>query len=117
MSARRPDPLTWTILLGKWVEFAQASLALPHDAVGRRWKKSIAPIITLQAITFAAAEVGDLPIEERALALDKAEILLREAEADLARLWSGDARPKSIVEITTDARIAVTAAIERHVRH
>jgi hypothetical protein len=32
-----PDALTWAGLLGQWLDFARASVALPDDAEGRRW--------------------------------------------------------------------------------
>ena len=60
------DDLTWAALLARWTEFAQSSLALPPDAEGDAWRTSIAPIISLQAITHALEEIEHIDPDERA---------------------------------------------------
>ncbi len=109
MTSLRPDSLTWTALLGQWVDFARASLALPRDAESKRWQHSVPAIITLQAVTFALADLVRLGVDERALARDKAELLISGAAAELRSIWSGQPMPASILEIAEDAR----AALER----
>ena len=52
-----PEALTWTGLLTQWVQFAQATLALPDEAEGPRWRASTPAIINLQAVTFAEQRV------------------------------------------------------------
>ena len=41
MTDLRPSDLTWTALLARWIEFAKASVALPDDAEGDRWRSSV----------------------------------------------------------------------------
>lgn len=110
MPPLHPETLTWTALLGKWIEFAQASVASPKDAEGDRWRASVAPIVNLQAVIFALAELKDLPAEDRPIALDKSEILIVENADKLELIWGVDQLPDSLVEITRDARLALAAA-------
>ncbi len=102
--------LTWATLLGKWTEFAQAAVALPTDGDGGRWRDSVAPIITLQAITHALGELDELDPGERPLALDRAEIACRESVARLNELWRGESLPTELGELVTDSRIAFELA-------
>ncbi|MHC4947758.1 MAG: hypothetical protein ACYTG1_05790 [Planctomycetota bacterium] len=102
--------LTWTSLLGKWVEFAQASVALPADADGERWRASVPSIINLQAVTFALAELGDVPAAERPYARDMAEVLIRDQAGELDRVWGGTPMPPTILELAGDARAALEAS-------
>ncbi len=104
-----PETLTWTALLGKWVEFAKVSVALPKDVEGEQWRASVVAIINLQAVTFALAEVGDLPEIDRPVALDRAEVLINDNQASLESIWA-DAMPDSVAEITRDARGALKVA-------
>lgn len=106
MSSLRPEALTWTGLLTQWVRFAQASLALPADVEGERWRASVPAIINLQAVTFALADLDRLDQDERALALDKAELLIRAAQEQVVETWRGDA-PESVNEIVLDAHTAL----------
>ncbi len=106
----RVDDLTWAALLGRWLDFARASVALPADAEGQRWKASVAPIITLQAITFALGQLNDLPEDERALGLDRAEILLRQESGNLNATWRGEPMAPAILDLMSDALRALCAA-------
>ena len=99
----RPDALTWTALLSKWIEFAQSSVALPDDAEGQRWRKCVPSIITLQAVTFALGDLERLPTEERPLARDKAEILIRDHLRRIETVWRGVGLPPMLLEIVEDA--------------
>lgn len=106
----RVDDLTWAALLGRWLDFARASVALPADADGQRWKASVAPVITLQAITFALSQLNDLPEDERALGLDRAEILLRQESGNLNTTWRGEPMAPAVLELMSDAARALRAA-------
>ncbi|MGI9014026.1 MAG: hypothetical protein ACR2GY_07235 [Phycisphaerales bacterium] len=97
-----PRELTWTGLLGRWIEFAQASIALPDDAAGRGWRASVPHIINLQAVTFALGEADQLDRSERSLACDKAAILIDGASRELGFVW-GETLPASIAEMIEDA--------------
>lgn len=106
----RVDDLTWATLLGRWLDFARASVALPKDAQGLRWKASVAPVITLQAITFALGQLNDLPEDERAFGLDRAEILLRQESGNLNTTWRGEPMAPAILELMSDAARALRSA-------
>lgn len=105
--------MTWAMLLAKWVEFAGAAAALPGVGSGARWRRAVAPIITLQAVTHAMAELHELDSEERAVGLDRAEIMLRERERELKCIWSVEPLPPPLHELIGDARAAIDAARKR----
>jgi hypothetical protein len=111
MTELHPETLTWTALLGKWMDFARASVAAPRDAEGDRWRAAVPAVINLQAVTFALADLAQLPVEDRSLARDRAELLIVENTTKLHDIWRGEPMPKSLVEISVDAR----AALERSV--
>jgi len=107
-----PDrSLTWALLLGRWMDLARASIALPETAEGGRLRSGIAPIIALQAITHALGEIDDLPPDERSLALDRAELLIRKHAGTLHGLWRGEPMPTELIELIDDARTALHAAV------
>jgi len=112
MSNLRPEALTWTALLGKWIEYAQATVALPDDAEGARWKESVPAIINLQAVTFALGDIDHLPADEQALARDKAEVLINGAQQTLADIWNEAGWPDNVREIVNDARAALLAVAQ-----
>jgi len=101
--------LSWTALLARWVDYARAALAIPSDAAGASWLASVPAVINLQAVTFALSEVGELRGDERAFALDKAAVLIRESTAELERLWDADL-PESLIDVREDARSALLLA-------
>jgi hypothetical protein len=104
------DGLSWSVLLARWTEFAQASLALPRDQEGGRWRAAVAPIIGLQATAFALADLGRLAPGDRPLALERAEAGIRASAAEIHALWAGEPLPESIAEIIDDARAALRLA-------
>ncbi len=107
-------PLTWTVLLAGFARLAKASLALPADQLGERWRTTIPSIIALQSVTFALADVHRLDPAERPLALDKAEILITEHERLIRGLWSAaPVLPDSLADLIIDARAALHAAARR----
>jgi hypothetical protein len=106
----QPEALTWTGLLGRWIEFAQAALALPDDAEGDRWRRSVPAIINLQAVTFALADLGSIPWEEHDLARDRAEILVRKNAAEMEDAWRSVAMPPELLELLADANSALAHA-------
>lgn len=99
--------LGWSALLGKWTEFAKASVALRPDHDGPRWRACVAPIITMQAIVAALHELDQLPRPQRPVAIDAAETLLREQLTIVHEAWSGELIPDSILELIGDCRRAV----------
>ncbi len=118
--------LTWPALLAHWTAFAKSSLALPKTAEGERWRQAVPSIIGLQAVTYALADLDQLAKPgERALALDKAEMLIRKHAGELHALWpppsaspssNKDERrepfPNALAEMIEDARLARSAAVD-----
>jgi len=94
-------------MLAKWTEFAQASLALPPDHDGPRWKACVAPVISMQAMCAALAELDQLPRSHRPVAIDAAETLLREQLAIVHEAWTGELIPDSILELIEESRQAL----------
>lgn len=104
--------MTWAALLAKWTEFAQSALALPDDDEGGRLKQAVPSIIALQAVTHACAEIRDLPVDERALGEDKADMLIKKHASELNTIWRGQVMPEAIIELVEDAQLAFRAATE-----
>lgn len=105
-----PD-LTWPGLLAHWTAFAQSSLALPKTAEGERWKAAVAPIIGLQAVTFALGDLDKLTRPgERAAAIDTAQVQIRQHVGELHALWKGEELPPMLRELIDDAGKARSAA-------
>jgi hypothetical protein len=105
------DQLTWAALLGHWAAFAQASKGLPRNVEGERWRAAVAPIIELQAVTFALGDIDKLKLPgERAVGVDTAQILIRKDAAALHELWRGEELPREVVILMDDARAALAAA-------
>lgn len=107
--------LTWAALLGKWTEFAKAGVAFPDDSEGRRWKASVSPIISLQAVTMALGEIDLIrEADERAAALDRAEVVIRNEIGRLHDVWSTNGLkeplPDQLDELVRDAWNALQAA-------
>lgn len=88
------DDLTWVMLLTRWTALAKATVALPDDAGGDRWRQAVTPIITLQAVTHALGELDELTPDERALGLDKAELLISANARALHDLWAHERKTK-----------------------
>lgn len=105
-SLNTTDTTTWATLLAGWVQFAQSAVALPKDETGERWRASIAPAIGLHAISMALTELHKLDPDERALAMDKAELGIKEYAATLNQAWGGEPMPETLMTLMSDARIA-----------
>lgn len=101
--------ITWTGLLAQWTQAAQASLAIPEDQDGPAWRNSMAPLITLQAVTFALSELADLPVAERPVARDRAALLIDESLDLLEAVWVSieQAAPTAIGNIVQGAEGAL----------
>lgn len=105
-----PEGLTWAVLLGRWVDFARASLVLPDDGEGRRVKASVSDIIMLQAVWFALREVEGLSPEQRALGVDRAGLLIERHAGALRRRWGDREMPEALTELIAEAESAWTEA-------
>jgi hypothetical protein len=105
-----PDKLTWAVLLARWVEFARSAIALPPTPDGRRLKDSVPDLIMLQAVWFALGHLDGLDARERALGVDRAELLVRRhADALISRFFPG-AMPDGVRELIHDAEAALAGA-------
>lgn len=103
--------MAWVALLGRWIEFAKASVALPDDGDEGRWKRSVTPFIELQATVWALRELAELAEEDRPVARDRAEVTVRRANATLSGVWGSHPMPGSILELIEDAEVALRTAI------
>lgn len=111
----RPDPLdaralTWASLLARWTEFAQASVALPKGEAGDRWRASVAPVVALQAVVFALSDMGELPPDERALGVDRADALVSRHAAELRALWRDEPMHPALDALIDDATASTRRA-------
>lgn len=102
--------LTWPGLLAQWTRFAQASVAFPKTAEGDRWRAATPAIIALQAVALALAELERLPVADRALAIDRAEVLIRRHAGELRALFGTPAG--ELGALLADARAAAVKARE-----
>lgn len=108
-----PERLTWAVLLGRWVDFARSALALPEDDPGRRLREAVPDIIMLQAVWFALANLSKLDAAERALGLDRAQVLIDKHANALEEIWRGQTMPAALRELIADARREHRRASER----
>lgn len=115
MSSVPVPNLTWPMLLAKWTDFARASVAFPTSGEGGRWRSAVAPIIGLQAVACALAEMDQLPAVERPLAHDRAEVLIRQYAGQLEAIWHGEPMPARLADLLHDARRALVASRSRGV--
>ena len=101
-----PESLTWSVLLGRWVEFARSAVALPDDVEGRRWRAAVPEVINLQAVCFALRHLDELAGPERSLGLDRAGVLIERDAGALRKRWAGEALPAGLIELIDDAEDA-----------
>jgi len=106
-SSLHAHPATWAALLGGWIEFAKSSLALPDDDTGRAMRESVADIITLQAVWFALQHLDELDADQRALGIDRAEVLIVRHGQAIAERWAGETLPGELSVLIEDARSAL----------
>jgi hypothetical protein len=102
--------MTWAGLLTRWTEFARGAVALPDDGEGGRWKRAVPHVIGVHAVTMAMGELDLVEDAERAAALDRAELVCREAARALNEIWRGESLPPSVEELLGEARVAFEAA-------
>ncbi|MHC4994657.1 MAG: hypothetical protein ACYTGQ_06330 [Planctomycetota bacterium] len=108
--ALEPEKLTWAALLGRWIEFAKSSVALPDDGAGRAFKAVVPDIIGLQAVCMALGEADQLEPDQRALGLDRARILVEKHAAHIAERFEGQDVPSGLGALVADAHAAILEA-------
>ena len=102
-----PQVLTWAALIGRWMDFARSAVALPETGEGGRWRSAVPSVIALQALVHALGEADAVSPDERALALDKGELLVREHAGALNVAWRSEPLPEQLVSLIDDAREAL----------
>jgi len=102
-----PERLTWPVLLGRWVTFAQSAVALPKDAAGQRLCDAVPDIINLQAVWFSLEHLDELDGDQRALGLDRAEVLIDRHRSALRQRWADEPLPAELQELIDDAETAL----------
>lgn len=108
------DPLAWAALVARWVEVARASRAIPPS--DERLRRSIAPVIAVEATTAALGELASIPEADRPHARAIAELSIRRAAGELDALWRGEEWPEEVARLFADAeralRLAAYAGLE-----
>ena len=97
------------------MHYAQSAVALPSDELGQRWKDSVAPTIGLHALAMALGEIEKLDPEERPLAMDKAELGIKDHASSLNDIWGAEPMPEAILELIEDAKEAWEVALHEGV--
>ncbi|MBL4698121.1 MAG: hypothetical protein JKX70_04740 [Phycisphaerales bacterium] len=108
-------PTSWSTLLAGWIQFAQSAVALPKTEEGQRWRDSVAPTIGLHALAMALGEIDKVDPDERPLAIDKAEMGIKEHVTQLNEIWRSEPMPESIIDLVEDAKQAWEVAIHEGV--
>ena len=103
----RSDRITFSILLTRWVQFAQSALALGETGSQGLVKESVCDVIMLQAITYSLQHLDELDPRERALGIDRAEVLCEKHTRSLRLRWARDRMPPQLREILAEARARV----------
>lgn len=96
------DVMTWTALLGYWVQIARGALFLPDDMPGQRLRESVPDIIMLQAVWFALGRLDDLDGGERDLGMDRAAVLIDRHRDALNQRFSDTPMPEILRQLVQD---------------
>ncbi len=108
-----PQAIAWATLLARWTDFARSAVALPREGHGGKVRQAVPALIGLQAVTNALTELERLPEDERAVGLDRAEVLIGRYSVDIASIWAGPV-PENVKDFVGDAQLALSAAAARH---
>lgn len=98
-----PHQLTWAALLSQWISFARKAVALPDDPHSQKLRDSVTDLIMLQAVYCALDELDQLDRDQRALGLDRAELLIEKHTNALHQRWSNETMPETMRELIDDA--------------
>ncbi|HEX7008792.1 MAG TPA: hypothetical protein VF184_02350 [Phycisphaeraceae bacterium] len=109
-----PQRLTWAAMLGRWVQFARQAVGLPQDDAGVRMRQSVPDIIMLQAVWFALEHLEEVDPQERALGLDRAELLIDQHATALEERWRSTPMPAELRRLIDDARTQLKTARQRY---
>lgn len=114
MSKLDVKQLTWAALIGRWVEFAQAAVALPDDEDSVAWRQIVPAVIGLQAVTMALGDLDELSQEEQALGIDRASILIDRHSVEIEIAFPDRSEHPSLQALLVKAHRALTDARKTH---
>ena len=100
------NPLTWAVLLARWMDFARSAAALPEDGEAGLVRRSVTDIITLQAVWFALQQLEELSPAERALGIDRAGVLIQRHRDALFARFDGRPLPEDMQSLLDDVAAA-----------
>ncbi|WP_432797868.1 hypothetical protein [Poriferisphaera sp. WC338] len=106
------EALTWTAMLGHWVEFARSAVGLPASDAGQRMRASVGDVIMLQAVWYAVQKLDVLAEDERAIGLDRAGVLIEKHAGAIEKRWHGGDLPEGLTSLIVDAKAVLVAARE-----
>lgn len=99
--------MTWAVLVGRWMAFAQSAVALPDTAEGRAWKEAVPSIITLQALYFALKDSEGLDREQLHVGYDRASVQMNEQIGKLKGLFEGESLHPMLTDLIEDVQGAL----------
>ena len=102
MEPLETSKMTWSVLISRWMAFAQSALALPDTANGRAWKAAVPSIITLQALFFALRESEELPSEEQAVGYDRSMVQMNDCIGKLKTIFEGESLHPMLTDLIED---------------
>ena len=105
-----PDKLIWAVLLGQWIQFARSALALPDDPEGQRLAQSVSDVIMLQAVWFALQHLDELDVSQRAVGIDRSDLLIERHAEILSHRYSEHPMPPLICQLIEEAREQLATA-------
>lgn len=97
--------------MSHWVAMAQSVVNFPEQGEGAAWRASVPPLVTLQALAWSLNELHDrIDAADRAVAIDKAAVMIGDAVAALHRAWAEEAMPEGPHAAVAAARTALHRA-------
>ncbi len=70
-------------------------------------RSAVPDIINLQAVWFSLEHLDELDADQRALGLDKAQVLIEKHAGALRSAWGDETLPAELVELIEDAKTAL----------
>lgn len=99
-------------MLTHWTAVAQRAVALPKTLEGDRLRAAVPHLIALQAVALALDHADLLPVDEHALGMDRAEILVREHGGALRALFADAPMPEAFEGTLRDVAASLHGARE-----
>jgi len=103
--------MVWSVLLTRWIDVARSSLAFPEHPESEAWRRSIVPMIELQAVIFALNDLSSVDPADRPFCRDRAGVLTERAARRLEEAWGTMPLPDMLLELLSDATLALDASV------